>query len=212
MKKLLLFLCALIIAINLANAQFEYGIRMGVSTQGLNTDEILLESNTFHDLRVSLGEAAYGYHVGLYTQLRAFGLTISPELIFNSNSYEYKIIDGSLGEGVTKLIKDQYQYIDLPVLVGLKLGFLRAYLGPEVHYFINNYSKLLEHEGFQEQINKINYGAIAGAGVNLGKLRLDVRYEINFDDFESHIFYDNHQLNFNSDDSRIIFTAAWKFN
>jgi hypothetical protein len=212
MKKSALFIIALLLVFNIVNAQFEYGVRMGVSTQGLTTDENLLETNTFDELKIKLGESAYGYHFGVYGQVKAFGLTISPEVIFNSNTYNYTIQQFNEGQTVEKVLKDSYQYLDIPLLIGVKLGFLRAYAGPEVHYFVNSYSELVQEQGFNEQIEKVNYGGIIGAGLNLGRLRFDVRYEINFDDFEDHIFYQNNQLNFNSDDSRLIFSAGWKFN
>lgn len=193
-------------------SQFEYGIRMGASSQNVNTESFLLESNSLEDIKISLGDAAYGYHIGLYTQFKALGITISPEVIFNSNSYEYKLQEITEGSEVEKIVKDNYQYIDVPVLFGLKLGPLRAYAGPEVHYFVNSYSNLVKENGFEEQIDKLNYGAIAGAGLNVGKLRFDLRYELNFDNFEDHIFYENAQLNFDSNDSRLIFSLGWKFN
>ncbi len=212
MKKSFLVLSLLLMVCFTAQAQFEYGVRFGASTQSVKGNELLLQSNTFDDLRVSLADASYGYHLGLYTQFKAFGLTISPELLFNSNSYEYRIQELNDVNTIEEVVTDRYQYIDIPVLVGLKLGPLRAYAGPEVHYFVNSYSNLLDRDGFSEQIDKVNYGAIVGAGLNVGKLRLDVRYEINFDDFEDHIFFDDNQLNFDSDDSRVIFSAGWRFN
>lgn len=212
MQKSFFFIVALLMGVNTLSAQFEYGLRFGASTQGVNTDQILLQSNDFNDLRLSLSNAAYGYHAGLYAQIKMLGMTISPEVNFNSNRYEYKIQEISDGEDIVQVFKDSYQYIDIPLLFGVKLGPFRAYGGPEAHYFVNSYSELVGQEGFDEQIEKLNYGAIVGAGLNMGRLRFDVRYEINFDDFEDHIFYQDNRLNFNSDDSRLIFSAGWKFN
>ena len=212
MKKSILFVCAFSFLTNIAFSQFEYGLRLGISTQDVNKDQLLLSSTTFQDLKLSLNDASYGYHIGLYTQFKALGLTISPEVLFNSNSYEYKIEEVNESGTIEKIVKDNYQYVDIPVLVGLKLGPLRAYVGPEVHYFVNSFSKLADENGFNEQIQKLNYGAIAGAGLNVGKLRMDIRYEINFADFEDHIFYENNQVNFDNDDSRLVFSLGWKFN
>lgn len=212
MKKSFVITLAALMISNFAFAQFEYGLRLGMSTQDVNQDQLLLKSNSFEELKLSLNDASYGYHVGVYTQFKAFGLTISPEILLNSNTYEYKLEEISESGTLQKIVKDRYQYVDIPVLVGIKLGPLRAYVGPEVHYFINSYSNLLDENGFGEQANRLNYGAIAGAGLNVGKLRLDIRYEINFTDFEDHIFFENDQINFDNDDSRVVFSAAWKLN
>lgn len=212
MKKKMLFLCVGLFAINIAFAQFEYGLRLGMSTQDVNTDELLLQDNSFSDLRLSLGEASYGYHVGLYAQFKVAGITISPEINLNSNSYEYRLQEFNENGGIEKIIQDQYQYVDIPLLFGVKLGPLRAYAGPEAHYFINSFSKLASENGFEEQVTKLQYGAIAGAGLNVGRLRLDVRYELNFSDFEDHLFYNNEGIDFNSDDSRLIFSLGYKLN
>ncbi|GLR16505.1 hypothetical protein GCM10007940_11200 [Portibacter lacus] len=197
---------------NMVSAQFEYGLRLGMSTQDVNTEALSLQNNSFSDLKISLGEASYGYHVGLYTQFKLAGITISPEITLNSNTYEYRLNEFNESGGVEKIIQDQYQYVDIPILFGIKLGPLRAYAGPEAHYFINSFSKLADENGFEEQVTKLQYGAIAGAGLNVGKLRLDVRYELNFSNFEDHILYNNEGLDFNSDDSRLIFSLGYKLN
>lgn len=194
-----------------AQAQFEYGVRMGVSTQDLKANDLFLESSNFNDVRISLADASYGYHLGFYTQFKAFGLTVSPEISFNSNEYQYRIENFDEGETISKVLKDRYQFIDIPVLFGVKLAFLRLYAGPEVHYFVNSYSELANYQGFNQAFEKVNYGAIVGGGLNIGRLRLDLRYESNFDNFEDHIFYDNNPLNFNTDDTRMIFSLGWKF-
>ncbi|WP_235293307.1 porin family protein [Portibacter lacus] len=212
MKRTILVLCVGIFTMNMVSAQFEYGLRLGMSTQDVNTEALSLQNNSFSDLKISLGEASYGYHVGLYTQFKLAGITISPEITLNSNTYEYRLNEFNESGGVEKIIQDQYQYVDIPILFGIKLGPLRAYAGPEAHYFINSFSKLADENGFEEQVTKLQYGAIAGAGLNVGKLRLDVRYELNFSNFEDHILYNNEGLDFNSDDSRLIFSLGYKLN
>lgn len=212
MKKTILVLSFAILAVNFITAQFEYGLKVGMSTQSLNSDAIDLQNNTLSDLQLSLGEASYGYQVGLFAQFKIAGLTISPEVLINSNSYEYKLEEFNENGGFQKIVQDQYQYIDIPILVGFKLGPLRAYVGPEAHYFVNSFSKLASENGFEEQVNKLNYGAIAGAGLNAGRLRFDLRYELNFTDFEDHILFDGEGIDFNSDDSRLIFSVGYKLN
>ncbi len=192
-------------------AQVEFGLRMGVSSQDLKANDLFLESNNFNNVKVSLADASYGYQLGLYTQVKAFGLTITPEIHFNSNEYEYRVENFDEGETISKVLKDRYQYLDIPVLLGVKLAFLRLYAGPEVHYFVNSYSELVDYQGFNEAFEKVNYGAIVGGGINVGRLRLDLRYESNFSNFEDHLFYENNPLNFNTDDTRMIVSVGWKF-
>lgn len=209
-KSIFIFAAAFLFSISL-KAQFEYGLRMGVSSQNLKANDLFIASSNFNDVQIGLANASYGYHFGLFTQVKAFGFTISPEILFNSNEYEYRVQEIRDGQVINKVLKDRYQFIDIPILFGVKLGFLRAYAGPEVHYFVNSYSNLLNIEGINEAFERVNYGAILGAGMNLGRLRLDVRYEYNFDNFEDHIFFDNNPLNFNTDDTRMIFSVGWKF-
>ncbi len=197
-----------LVGFNFLSAQFEFGLRTGMSTQEIGTEEITLDN--VNQLKLGLANASYGYHFGVYGQFKLAGLTITPEVILNSNNYEYKLQEFNESGGFEKVIKDSYQYLDIPVLVGVKLGPLRAYAGPEIHYFVNSFSKLATEAGFSEQIDKLNYGAIAGAGLNIGRLRFDLRYELNFSDFEDNITYNNSEIDFNSDDSRWIFSLGYK--
>ncbi|WP_235298988.1 outer membrane beta-barrel protein [Portibacter marinus] len=207
----ILVLAIILLSTTFLAAQFDFGLRAGVSTQAVNSDELELNNGT-SSIRVNLANASYGYHFGLYGQFKAGLITITPEILFNSNSYSYRIQEFSEAGAVDKIIDDKYQFVDIPVLVGLKLGPLRAYAGPEVHYFVNSYGKLAHENGFEEQVNKINYGGIAGAGLNIGKLRLDLRYELNFSDFEDHIMFDDGKVDFNTDDSRLIFSLGYRLN
>jgi hypothetical protein len=212
MKKIILIFFLGILFVGTSSAQFEVGLRLGMSTQNVNTDQLTLQNTSFNELKISLAEASYGYHFGLFTQFRLGAFTIGPEVILNSNSYEYKLEEFNEEGGISKVVTDRYQYVDIPVLFGLKLGPLRAYAGPEVHYFVNSYSNLASENGFKEQIDKLNYGAIAGLGLNAGKLRVDVRYELNFTNFEDHILFNNEGIDFNSDDSRLTFSLGYKLN
>lgn len=212
MKKTFLIIILGLISAGATFAQFEVGLRLGMSSQNVNTKELTLQSTTLNGLKISLGEASYGYQFGLFTQVKFGSFTIGPEIILNSNSYEYKLQEFNEDGGVTKIISDSYQYLDVPILFGLKLGPLRAYAGPEVHYFVNSFSNLASENGFSEQIDKLNYGVIAGAGLNVGKLRLDLRYEMNFNNFEDHILFNGQGIDFNTDDSRVTFSLGYKLN
>jgi hypothetical protein len=212
MKKTILILFLGMVSAASSFAQFEVGLRLGMSSQNVSTDQLTLQSTTLNELRLSLGNASYGYHFGLFTQFKLGAFTIGPEVILNSNSYEYKLEEFNEEGGLSKIITDSYQYLDIPILFGVKLGPLRAYAGPEVHYFVNSYSALAKENGFAEQIDKLNYGAIGGAGLNVGKIRLDVRYELNLSSFDDNIVFNNQGIDFNSNNSRLIFSLGYKLN
>ncbi len=103
-----------------------------------------------------------GYHLGVWGK---FGdqIYLRPELIYTKTKSEYN------GDGF------DMQKIDLPVLVGLKLiGPLHAFAGPAFQYILDT-----ELDGFSlgDVENDFTVGLQLGAGLNLGKFGVDLRYE-----------------------------------
>ncbi len=74
------------------------------------------------------GESVRGYQIGLQTRIKVAMLFVQPELYFNvtGGSVE-RIIQGS---STAELLNVQFNRIDIPLLVGVKLGPARINVGP----------------------------------------------------------------------------------
>jgi hypothetical protein len=168
MKKVLLF-TLLFLAAEFSFGQFTIGIKVGYDAAKLSTNIDSITSNF-----------KSGFQIGAFARVgkRVF---LQPEIyyttqggVFTSNTSNWKqnIKIGSL---------------DVPVLVGFKLlkqgDFIniRIMAGPLASFVVN---KSIEEAGGIDgpiedaDLNSVNWAIQAGAGLDVWKLTLDVRYQI----------------------------------
>ena len=103
-----------------------------------------------------------GYHVGVFGQL-GDGFFLRPELIYTKTKSSYDGADFDMSK------------LDLPVLVGIRfLGIVKAFAGPDFQYILNTD---FEDISLGDVENDFTVGLHIGAGVDLGNIGIDLRYE-----------------------------------
>ena len=131
----------------------------------------------------SIGDAArepdrnVGYHFGVFGKIGISGLYLRPELVYTKTKSDYQ------GD------KFDVSKLDAPILVGVKvIGPLHVFAGPAFQYILDTE---FDGIGINDIENDFTVGANLGAGVNLGKLGIDIRYERGFNDNEATFINDN---------------------
>jgi hypothetical protein len=113
-----------------------------------------------------------GWHLGIYGKI-GNQIYFRPELTYTRLNSDY---DGN---------KFKLQKLDVPLLVGLKvIGPLHVFAGPSFQYILNTD---LENFKLSDVENDFSVGINFGAGLNLGRLGIDLRYERGFSDNETAI-------------------------
>ena len=191
-------------------AQFEFGIKAGLSSYDLAKDGIII-TNGNQNLEWNIKNAGYGHHFGIYTRLTVFGVFLEPSFLFNSNTVNYDI--KTYGEkGVFNTLKsEKYNNMDIPLIAGIKLGVLRFQGGVVGHFFINSISDVVDIKGYEQRFKSATYGWQAGTGLDLWKLRLDLMFEGNLDKFGDHITIGGNSYSFANSPSRLMLTMGYKF-
>jgi hypothetical protein len=164
-KTLLLAVFALVSLIASAQSDSGFGIKGGLNYNG--------NGNYFESISdaAKSPEKNIGYHAGVFGKIKILKLYIRPELVYTKTKSDY---DGSTFD-MSKL--------DLPVLVGVKIiGPVHIFAGPAFQYILDSE---FDGIGINEIENDFSVGAHLGAGVNLGKLGIDVRYERGFSSNEA---------------------------
>ncbi len=178
-KTLLLVVCTLMGATAFAQTDSGFGIKAGLNyTQ--NGDLIASVGNAAENL-VQGSDGKVGYHVGIFGKLELGKLYVRPELIYTRTSSSYEVNNLTNTYDVSKL--------DLPVLLGVKVvGPVHIFAGPAFQYMLKND---LENFSINDAENDFSVGLHIGAGVNLGKLGFDVRYERGFSQNEADFVSNN---------------------
>ncbi len=184
MKKIIVAVCFMAFALG-AQAQFKWGAKVGIGTGSLKPETLATAAGD--SVKLGIKEAKYGYYFGLFAQIKTGPVFLQPELLFNSNRVDYAF--NNIKKPSADSIKtEKYNKLDIPLLVGFKVGPLRAKVGPVAHIHINSSSDLKDVKGYDEKWKTALWGYQAGLGLNFSeKFHLDIRYEGNFDKWGSHI-------------------------
>jgi hypothetical protein len=170
MKKL--FVIAVVVLLSIpAFSQIKFGIKAGAETTTVPTYELGNGTATIDALK----NASWGYHAGAFLRLTLLGLYIQPEVVFASTTFDYNV---KTAAGTPAVLKSQkFNRLNIPVLVGLKLGPLRLNAGPAASIQIGSPDALISDPNFENMYKGAVFGYQAGVGIDLlKKLTFDVRY------------------------------------
>lgn len=209
MRHSLLFL--MLIIHTAASGQFELGIKTGVSSTNLQPGSIIIGTGD-QSSTLSIKEANYGFHFGLYTRVTVANIFVEPAFLFNSSSVDYNLEEGIFDSGVIKTVRTEtYNNLDIPLMVGMKIGPLRIQGGPVAHIFLNSASDLTAIDGYAQQFREASYGIQGGLGLDILKVRLDLNYETNLSAFGDHINVGGTPYEFDQRPTRLVASVGIKF-
>jgi hypothetical protein len=176
MKKLFLVLVASMFIFTLSSAQmFNYGIKAGIGFSSLKLDDVTGINDGADVYDLITGDGVMGYHVGLQTRIKIAMLVIQPELYFNAGG---GTLEQVVENGPTSVLDVKFSRIDIPLLVGVKLGPARISVGPTGSFVLSENTDLKEIQPDFELFSKaMTWGFQAGLGLDISKLSLDFRYE-----------------------------------
>lgn len=187
MKKLLAILFTVLIGLP-AFSQLNFGIKAGLSTNSITMNDAkqVTTGGTTYTIDKLKG-ANYGIHLGVFARLTIFKLYIQPELLFASRSNEYTLSKvNSLTDSIQ--VSQNFNKINIPVLLGLKFGPLRVNAGPVGSLLIGSPKALIKDPDFKAMYAKMTFGYQAGFGIDIfKKITFDVRYEGSLKKYQNQI-------------------------
>lgn len=210
MRKVAFALVAMLLILPEVSGQLKFGIKGGLSSVSLTPgDLIVLNEQDVDALKLEVEEAKLGYHLGLFFQARLGTFFLQPEALYNSSRVDYRITD--LGDLTDDIFTEEYEHIDIPVMLGLTAGPIRLGAGPVGHILLSSKSELEDLPGFNDDFEKLTLGWQAGIGFDFWKLHVDARYEGNLTDFGDHITFHGKQYQFDESPSRLIASVGISF-
>ncbi len=175
---LLLFLLITGFTFNLSAQSSEY-LRVGIKG-GVNLSSIAYDANYSVNVSKTLSMKT-GYLLGAYARIGK-SVFIQPEVNFAAKDYEVNVLNAI--KKSNDIVSFSQRTIDVPVLVGLKLGPIRLAAGPVASYSLSadtkaedNVLKTYFSGSSKEIVNRSNFSYQAGIGIDILNLSLDVRYE-----------------------------------
>jgi len=185
MKKFILIVFSVLIVLP-AFSQVKFGLKAGLSTTNLKMADLkTLTSGETEYVVDAIKGANYGFHGGAFVRFSMLGFYVQPELLFASRTDEYSVTEL---ENPTVVVKQQFNELDLPIMLGLKVGPLRLNAGPSARLLINSPKDLINDPDFKSMYNSLTFGYQAGIGVDIIKrLTIDLRYEGSLQKYQTQI-------------------------
>jgi hypothetical protein len=187
MKKLLVIVFSVCIVLP-AFSQVKFGIKAGLSTTSIKMDDVkqVVSGDTEYAVDVLEG-ANFGFHGGAFVRFTLSRFYIQPELLFTSRTDEYSAED--IENPASAIIKkQQFNQLDIPVMLGFKLGPVRIHGGPSAMLLINSPKDLIDDPDLKTVYENLTFGYQAGLGIDLIKrLTIDLRYEGSLEKYQTTI-------------------------
>ncbi|MBB2151540.1 porin family protein [Pedobacter gandavensis] len=167
MKKIILsalFICSSMMAFSQILPSFQFGLKGGVNLTKFSTEGTLKSDNRA------------GYYGGVWARIGAAGIHLQPEMYISGKNTSLKDPNG-FDTNV------DFTSLDIPVLVGTKIGAagvgIRLNTGPVVSFVLSKDQtiKAAATEAFKGKFKDQNFAWQFGAGLDVSKLGIDLRYE-----------------------------------
>jgi hypothetical protein len=169
MKKLLLTLGVIVAVTAASQAQILPKVQVGIKG-GVNLSSLSNTGSTFS------ADNRAGYLAGLWARFGALGFNFQPELYITSKNVNINSSNGKAGSA-------KFTSIDVPLLLGGKIGAFglggRFYAGPLLSCAINKDNNFGSAVGDATGLRykDANFAITAGAGIDIKKFSVDLRYE-----------------------------------
>jgi len=172
MKKLIFSIVFLTAGWITSHAQtFNLGVKAGVNLAKINAD-------------FANEENRLGYQVGAWARIGGASFYVQPEAYIGSKGNKFISFTNNNNTEVAAEGKVKFTTLDIPVLLGTKFGSnklnFRVMAGPVISFVLDENSSF--NSAYQQATDFDNYknqalGVQAGAGVDVGSISVDLRYE-----------------------------------
>ncbi|MFL0163182.1 outer membrane beta-barrel protein [Aquirufa salirivi] len=166
---------------------FRFGIKGGITLSSIN-----VESMTYKGASVPINDIINqnlalktGYVGGVYARVGR-KLFIEPEVLVTAKNATINITS------MNKMVDVAYTSLDVPILLGYKLGPLHVLAGPVASYNLNSDNTIAQaitsvasSASVRDAISKAYFSYTVGGGLDLLGLTVDLRYEGNLTDLSN---------------------------
>jgi len=206
MRKLVLTVLTLTLTTSLLFAQsIDFGAKAGLNYNfGGDLSKVSTEvGNSFSNL-ISGADSKAGFHIGLWAKIDVLGLYVRPEFVYTQLNNSYNNANHNVNT------KFQTKKIDIPILIGAKIiGPLHVFAGPSFQFITK--TDFSQNDFTNIKKKDFTAGLQLGAGLDLGRIGVDVRWEKGFSNDVDGEFA-NTNIKVDNRPNQIIFSLSYKLN
>lgn len=194
MKKLVMICLLMTIAFG-ASAQFSLGPRVTLVNSKLSLKDAATS--------VQEGDAEFGYQFGIFMRAKVpvIGLYVQPEILFSKAESTLSLNNQD--------VSFEFNKIDVPIMIGGKVGPLRLNAGPSLS-FLTDASRSDVAGDIKDNYKNTTVGYQAGVGIDILKFVIDVKYEGSLSQFGETVSVGGTTVNTDQRTSQWVFALGFK--
>lgn len=207
MKKQILLLLLVITPALLHAQQTKFGLKGGMYFSSLNED-IVEELNGL--TLTALHDRYTGFHLGVVGSFVFPGFFIQPEVLWVTTGRDMVIEHAGIVQDANYYTQ-RFQHMSVPVLFGMKVGPVKIGAGPVLSVLLSQRNDSIYPLNIRHRLNNATLGYQIGAGLQVGALLFDLRYEGNLSRYGDGISVGDVPLDFDMRPRQIIFGIGLLF-
>ncbi len=211
MKRIIFVLLAMSIVVCSGNSLLarssKFGLKGGFNFSSLSGDVSALYKG---DRIIALNERYTGYHLGVVGSFVYPGFFFQPELLLVGTGRDM-LIDFANESLPDEYFLQRFQHLSLPLILGMKIGALKLGAGPVFSMFLGQNNNAMTYKDIRPDLSKTTLGYQLGAGLQIGGILLEARYESNLTQYGEGIQIGSQFLEFDMRPRQIILSIGLLF-
>lgn len=185
----------------------KFGLKGGFNFSSLPGDVSAL----YHgDQIIALNERYAGYHLGVVGSFVYPGFFFQPELLLVGTGRDMRIdfAEESLAD---EYFLQRFQHLSLPVILGMKVGALKLGAGPVFSMLLGQSNNAITYQDIKPDLSKTTLGYQLSAGLQIGGILLEARYESNLTQYGDGIHVGSQFFEFDMRPRQVILSIGLLF-
>ena len=171
MKKVLLSLFVVLVCTTAYGQIWQFGARTGAGRSDFRISADLTAPG-LGVIEARPGEPQTSFHLGAYTRVKVLGLYVQPELLYTGFKGEMEFFNTVSGDD--KEVEIDINRIDIPVMIGIKLGPVRLNADPSFNMLLPSKD---DADGAEIIVSSSSFGYQYGIGLDIGDFLIDLKAE-----------------------------------
>jgi len=202
MKKTSLLISSVIFCFTSVYAQntIDFGIKAGINYNF--NGELIAQAHEFSEFFIDESTGRVGYNIGIWArkEITSAPIYLQPEIQYTLTKSTYKQFDS-----------EDYilSKIEIPILIGLKIAKIGSiFAGPNLQFIVNtSYGNIAQSD---IETDSFSLASHIGAGLEIGKLGLNIRWEKGLSNTKSSMLYNT--INIDSKSNQLICSLKYQLN
>jgi hypothetical protein len=199
-----------------AQAQFSMIYSMGISPQQTPNGHYLIVNRSAprDEFTFDLAQVKASYFIGAGTRYSLKPFFLMAEAQYNKREYVYSIVPTYptfVRSDETIQFTETMHVINVPVSVGVDLGFMEVYSGFLPQIIVSQQTNMDELSGYEQKLNPLRFGWHTGIAAKVANLRIGLNWQMDANGYADHIYINDQNLRLNGNSSRLVGLLSYAF-